>query len=111
MDGIFDHWIDQSGRTLSLSNIIRDKTGEQAIWYALKDLGYAAVAWDEGGVRVRLAADGVDPGTVDGLMMALKAVRRPVALEIWDGKDWQRKDYPDGAQFANDVFLAIDIGD
>ncbi len=111
MDGIFDHWIDQSGRTLSLSNIIRDKTGEQAIWYALKDLGYAAVAWDENGVRVRLAADGVDPGTVDGLMMALKAVRRPVVLEVWDGADWQRRDYADGAKFANDVFLAIDTAD
>jgi hypothetical protein len=101
MDDIFDHWIDQSGRTLSLSNIIRDKTGEQAIWYALKELGYAAVAWDEGGVRVRLAAD--------GLMMTLKAVRRPIALEVWDGDAWQRKNYADGAQFAGDIFTAINI--
>ena len=111
MDDIFDHWIDQSGRTLTLSNIIRDKSGEAAVWYALKDLGFAAVAWDEGGVRVRLAADGVDPGTVDGLMMTLKAVRRPIDLEIWDGKIWNKKSYPDGASFADDIFLAIDLGE
>lgn len=109
MDEIFDHWIDQSGRTLSLSNIIRDKTGEQAVWYALKDLGYAAVAWDEGGVRVRLAADGVDPRTIDGLMMTLKAVRRPIVLEVWNGTVWQRTDYAHGAAFANDIYTAIEL--
>lgn len=107
MDSIFDHWIDKSGRTLSLSNIIRDKTGEQAVWHALKDLGYAAVAWDDSGVRVRVAADGIDPGTVDGLKMALKAVRRGIVLEIWNGQDWIRRDYESGAQFAGGILEAI----
>lgn len=111
MDDIFDHWIDKTGRTLSLNNIIRDKTGEQAAWHALQVLGYAAVSWDEGGVRVRLAAEDVDPGTVDGLITTLKAVRRAIVLEVWDGQTWVRNEYDSGAAFAGDIFDAIGISD
>lgn len=111
MDGIFENWIDKSGRTLSLSNIIRNKTGEEAAWHALQDLGYAAVAWDERGVRVRLSAGHVDPGTVDGLIRTLSAVRRPITLNVWTGEHWQQHSYESGGAFATGVFEAIGLTD
>ena len=111
MDGIFGHWIDKSGRILSLSNIIRDKTGEAAAWYALEELGYAAVAWNDNGVRVRLSADKVDPRTVDGLLLALSAVRRSVTLDVWDGERWQPHPFDSGEAFASGLFEAIGITD
>lgn len=108
MDDEFDHWIDKSGRTLSLSNIIRDRTGEQAAWHALTELGYAAVAWDESGVRVRVAADGIDSGTVDGLTTTLQAVRRAITLQTWTGSAWAETRFDNGRAFAADLRAAID---
>jgi|GEM_PF-7014597 len=107
MDDIFDHWIDKSGRTLSLSNIIRDLSGEQAAWHALSELGFAAVAWDESGVRVRLVVQSVDPGTIDGLVANLKLVRRRIMLESWDGGVWSRTEFEDGGTFASNLRAAL----
>lgn len=111
MDTTFDYWIDASGRTLSLKNITQDRTGEPAAWFALQDLGYASVAWDENGVRVRLSAEDVDPGAIDGLIRALSAVRRPIVLEVWDAGTWKQHSYDSGGSFANGLFEAIGITD
>ena len=70
MDDIFHHWIDKSGRTLSLSNIANGLSDDAAAWHALTALGYAGIAWDDAGVRVRVALQSIDAGTVDGLTTA-----------------------------------------
>lgn len=111
MDTIFDYWVDASGRTLSLKNITQDMSGEPAAWHALQHLGFASVAWDEDGVRVRLSAEDVDPGTVDGLIRALSAVRRPVTLEVWSDDVWHQHVYDNGKAFAAGLFAAIGITD
>lgn len=107
MDEIFDNWIDKSGRTLSLSNIIRDLPGEQAAWKALTEMGYAAVAWDETGVRVRVVVGSVEPGTLDGLVANLKAVKRRIILETWDAGRWSRTEFADGGAFAGNLRAAV----
>lgn len=108
MDDVFDNWIDKTGRTLSLSNLVRDKSGEQAAWHALNDLGYAAISWDEASVRVRVAAGSVDPGTLVGLMETLKAVRRAITLEVWDGTRWVMSEFDSGAGFTAGIEAAIE---
>lgn len=99
MDDIFEHWFDKTGRTISLNNIKEHRTLEEAAWWALTELGYAGVSWDEHAVRVRIART-IHAGTVEGLGTNLRAVKRAIRVETWDGSAWSVEEVANGVELV-----------